>query len=76
MVRALVGALLDVGAGRLSPEDFHVLLDAPQARRRSPLAPPHGLVLESVSYDEQEWATVKSAPSPPASSETPPLSVF
>ena len=50
MVRSLVGCLVNVASGRLSPEDFGELLES---KKRSPLvyaAPPQGLFLEKVFY--------------------------
>ena len=55
MMRALVGALVALGRGRLSPTALGELLeddrsDAPSA----PLAPPHGLCLVRVRYPADE----------------------
>jgi len=53
MVRALVGAMLDCARGRCTVNE---LADALQERNRSrlrPLAPPHGLVFESVEYPDE-----------------------
>jgi tRNA pseudouridine38-40 synthase len=50
MVRSLVGALVAVGEGRMTPEAVKELLDA---RTRTPLvqtAPPQGLFLMKVFY--------------------------
>jgi tRNA pseudouridine38-40 synthase len=50
MVRSLVGTLVNVGLGKLSPADVAALL---ASRRRTPqvqTAPPHGLFLERVGY--------------------------
>lgn len=50
MVRRLVGALVEVGRGKLTPEDFRKLL---KGRSREPAAwtaPPSGLFLERVLY--------------------------
>jgi len=50
MVRSLVGALVAVGEGRMTPEAVKALLDA---RTRTPLvqtAPPQGLFLMKVFY--------------------------
>ncbi len=50
MVRSLVGTLVAVGEGRMSPED---MADAIAARSRSaagPVAPPDGLTLLRVRY--------------------------
>ncbi|CAK9069506.1 unnamed protein product [Durusdinium trenchii] len=48
MVRRIVGALVEVGKGRLCPEG---LVEAD--RREIPTAPPQGLTLEEVLYPEE-----------------------
>jgi tRNA pseudouridine38-40 synthase len=53
MVRALVGALVQVGQRVLSIEDFERLLNSPREIARAKyIAPAHGLVLEGVAYPE------------------------
>ena len=52
MVRSLVGTLLQVGAGRRSPDDMVGVLAARDRAAAGPVAPPHGLCLVSVEYDE------------------------
>jgi tRNA pseudouridine38-40 synthase len=50
MVRNLVGALVEIGRGRLPVDAMRTLL-ATRDRRRAPApAPPHGLCLEWVAY--------------------------
>jgi tRNA pseudouridine38-40 synthase len=51
MVRVLVGTMLEVAAGRRTVEDFTQLLDGAPRSAAGDTAPPHGLYLESVSYD-------------------------
>jgi tRNA pseudouridine38-40 synthase len=51
MVRSLVGTLLYVGTGRLSPQDMPGILEARDRSAAGPVAPPHGLCLVSVEYD-------------------------
>ncbi len=53
MVRILVGTMLAVGRGRLSPDDFEHLLDGRPRTEAGDTAPAHGLYLESVRYAEQ-----------------------
>ncbi|HEY3875127.1 MAG TPA: tRNA pseudouridine(38-40) synthase TruA [Candidatus Kapabacteria bacterium] len=54
MVRALVGAMVAVGQGKLSPEEFRELLHQPrEVWRAKYIAPAHGLVLEGVTYPER-----------------------
>jgi len=50
MVRSLVGTLLQVGAGGLSPEEFRQRLAACARSLAGPTAPPQGLCLMAVSY--------------------------
>lgn len=50
MVRRLVGTMAQVGMGKLSPQDFQNILSGRDIARAKALAPPHGLVLESVGY--------------------------
>lgn len=48
MVRYIAGTLLDVGRGKLSPDDIPEMLRG--KRRAGPVAPPHGLCLKSIHY--------------------------
>ena len=50
MVRRLVGALTEVGAGRMQSEKISGFLDNPSVRWEGPVAPAQGLCLESVRY--------------------------
>lgn len=50
MVRALVGTMLEVAAGRRSLASFEALLCGVPREQGGETAPPHGLYLESVSY--------------------------
>jgi tRNA pseudouridine38-40 synthase len=50
MVRRLVGSLVEVGRGNLSPEDFEKLLREKSGEPAKWTAPPSGLFLEKVSY--------------------------
>jgi len=52
MVRALVGAMLQAARRRRTIEELRYALEARNRRYASPLAPPHGLVLERVFYPE------------------------
>jgi tRNA pseudouridine38-40 synthase len=51
MVRVLVGTQLEVASGRRSPESFKQLLAGAPRSAAGDTAPPHGLYLESVSYN-------------------------
>ena len=50
MVRKIVGALLEVGRGRLQPGDIPRLLELRDRTRSGPTVPSHGLCLFSVEY--------------------------
>jgi tRNA pseudouridine38-40 synthase len=50
MVRALVGTILEVGAGRRPLADFPALLEGAPRSRGGETAPAHGLYLASVRY--------------------------
>jgi tRNA pseudouridine38-40 synthase len=51
MVRRFVGAMIEVGAGRLSAKDIRVLLDDPKLRWEGKIAAAQGLCLEAVIYE-------------------------
>jgi tRNA pseudouridine38-40 synthase len=63
MVRALVGTMVEVGAGKRSPESFAELLTGRPRAAAGPTAPAHGLVLERVFYPP-EWRA-QDDPEPP-----------
>jgi tRNA pseudouridine38-40 synthase len=50
MVRAIVGTLVDVGAGRFGSSDIPVILAANDRQAAGQVAPPHGLTLWEVGY--------------------------
>ncbi|WP_456434401.1 tRNA pseudouridine(38-40) synthase TruA [Thermosulfuriphilus sp.] len=50
MVRNLAGALVRVGQGRMSPEEFVALMEARDRSLAPPPAPPQGLYLKEVVY--------------------------
>ena len=50
MVRNIVGTLLDVGKGRLSPEDIRRILRSKDRDLAGATAPAHGLFLVQVTY--------------------------
>jgi tRNA pseudouridine38-40 synthase len=52
MVRSLVGSLIQVGEGRRNPGEMPAILAATDRAAAGPVAPPHGLCLVSVEYDE------------------------
>lgn len=51
MVRAVVGTLLDVGRGRLSLEDFDLIIQQKDRRCAGTSVPAHALFLEKVRYN-------------------------
>jgi tRNA pseudouridine38-40 synthase len=55
MVRSLVGTLLEVGAGRRTPEGFAALLAGRPRGEAGPTAAAAGLVLERVLYPPEWW---------------------
>ncbi len=62
MVRALVGAMVQVGQLALSVEEFEKLLHTPQELWRAKyISPAHGLVLEGIAYTERFglWSITK-----------------
>jgi tRNA pseudouridine38-40 synthase len=52
MVRNLVGALLEVGRGKMSLEQFKEVLEARDRRVAPPPAPPQGLILKHIEYKD------------------------
>ncbi|MEW6532286.1 MAG: tRNA pseudouridine(38-40) synthase TruA [Thermodesulfobacteriota bacterium] len=52
MVRSLVGTLVHVGWGRIPTEDFVDILESRDRSKAGPTAPPHGLFLEWVEYQD------------------------
>ncbi|TLP95753.1 tRNA pseudouridine(38-40) synthase TruA [Nesterenkonia salmonea] len=60
MVRALIGACIDVGEGRRQPGWLMDRLSDPVWDERVRLAPPQGLVLERVDYPDQDQLAVRA----------------
>lgn len=54
MVRSLVGTLAEVGRGQISPDEFGDILAAADRARSGPTAPPQGLTLVAVKYQERD----------------------
>lgn len=51
MVRVIAGTLMEVGRGRMQPEQVGVALRTKDRRAAGPTAPAHGLTLLSVRYE-------------------------
>jgi tRNA pseudouridine38-40 synthase len=52
MVRKMVGTLLEVGRGKLTPEDIDKLYELKDRSKSGPTVPPQGLFMVSVDHDE------------------------
>ena len=52
MVRKIMGTLVDVGRGKLSPEDISKLFEMRDRSKSGPTMPPHGLCLAGVEYPD------------------------
>jgi tRNA pseudouridine38-40 synthase len=50
MVRNIVGTLVDVGKGKISPEEFKIILDSKDRKQAGMTAPAHALFLAEVTY--------------------------
>ena len=50
MVRNIIGTLVHVGIGKLTPADFKAILEAKNRTLAGPTAPPQGLFLKQVNY--------------------------
>ena len=54
MVRNIVGTLVDVGAGKTTVSEFRKILASGDRGRAGATAPPHGLYLMHVDYEEKK----------------------
>jgi len=52
MVRKMVGTLLDVGRGKLQPQDVDRLYELKERSKSGPTVPPQGLCMLSVEHEE------------------------
>ncbi len=62
MVRNIVGTLIPVGQGKISPADFSAVITARDRRAAGPTAPAHGLFLVQIYYSEHEFNIQSSTP--------------
>ncbi|ODA42165.1 tRNA pseudouridine(38-40) synthase TruA [Desulfosporosinus sp. BG] len=53
MVRIMVGTLMDVGKGRILPQEIPEIIASQERKRARIIAPAHGLTLAYVNYTEQ-----------------------
>ncbi len=51
MVRIMVGALLEIGYGRMTLKQLQKVLDNSERQKAGPTAPAQGLCLISVDYE-------------------------
>ena len=54
MVRIMVGTLLEISRGAISPDSIPAILESRMRSMAGPTAPPHGLYLDEVFYDEAD----------------------
>ncbi|MEL7587420.1 MAG: tRNA pseudouridine(38-40) synthase TruA [Prolixibacteraceae bacterium] len=50
MVRAIVGTMVLVGRGKITPEDFHLIIESRNRGLAGASAPPEGLFLTGITY--------------------------
>ena len=51
MVRIIAGTLIDVGRGRIQPEQMEAIIDSRDRKNASATAPAKGLTMVGVSYE-------------------------
>lgn len=51
MVRAIVGTMVDIGLGKINPEDLHQIIQQKHRNSAGASAPAHGLFLVNVEYN-------------------------
>lgn len=54
MVRNITGTLLDICAGKIKEEEIPLIFDAKDRKKAGKTAPPHGLFLVQVNYNNNE----------------------
>ncbi len=54
MVRTIAGTLIEVGRGKLTPDDVQSILEGRDRKAAGPTAPAHGLTLVRVTYAGEE----------------------
>ena len=53
MIRKMVGTIVDVGRGKLTPDDIPRLMDLRDRSKSGPTMPPQGLCLAEVEYPSE-----------------------
>ncbi len=53
MVRNIVGLLIDIGSGKRDPEEMPIILENQDRKQAGVIAPPQGLYLKDVIYEEK-----------------------
>lgn len=59
MVRAIVGTMVEIGAGKLKPEDLRKVIENKNRNSAGTSAPAHGLYLVDVGYDFDNQTSIK-----------------
>ena len=54
MVRIITGTLIEIGMGKIEPEELMDIINSGDRKRCGLTAPPQGLFLKNVYYDFQE----------------------
>ncbi len=54
MIRIIIGTLLEVGLGKMQPDQMAEILECRDRQKAGPTAPPHGLFLLDVKYPGDE----------------------
>ena len=54
MVRIITGTLVDIGRGKMAPEDMEKIIEAKDRTKAGHTAPPYGLYLAEVYYDAMQ----------------------
>jgi len=57
MVRKIVGTIVDVGRGKLTPEDIPALINVRDRSRSGPTMPPQGLCLAEIEYPPEDLSS-------------------
>jgi len=59
MIRCLTGTLIEVGEGKVKPEEIQMILNAKDRRKGHTTAQPSGLFLVKLFYEEGSWEHFK-----------------